>query len=172
MQPNMDQGFEEQEAVPIARVEDPYKNALNERLQQLLLSSKDINDAQAKIDRLVDDMVKGREPDFTWIPEDLQMEARAEWNEKRNAFASFKEVQADAAVALAQESSRKVEDLALQDTAEKAARISKIEATFGPVPAPGERVSQRQVLTQVTSRPAPPKKTVFQGIMDRLRGRT
>src|SRR5512147_1734898 len=66
----------------VFRIEDPFKSTLNERLQMLVLSEK-IDNAQAKIDQLVEAMATGGDPDFDQIPESIRAEVKAEWNEAR-----------------------------------------------------------------------------------------
>lgn len=152
----------------VFRVEDPFKDKLNERLQALVLQEKDIDHAQAKIDQLVEDMAAGREPNFDWVPDSIRVEVMSEWNEARQDLERFKEEQAEARQEMAAEHKEERLSAELQETAERSAKLSELESKFGEIPEEGTPIPQRQITTQIVRKPQ--AKGAVRRFFDRLAG--
>lgn len=141
--------WEQEESLPIHRPEDTFKNDLNEKLQNLLLQEKEINDAQAKIDRLADSIDGKSEPDFSWVPESLIEEVHGMWIEAQGDLNDFRKDEKMYRAAIAERRSKDVENLQQQEAQTTGGRISELQTRILKQPRP---MSQRDIETQVIPR--------------------
>jgi len=144
--------WEGEESVPIHRPEDTFKNDLNEKLQQLLLQEKDIDDAQAKIDQIADSIDGESDPDFSWVPASLIEQVHGMWMESQAQLNDFKQDEKMYRAALAEKQSKEVAGLRQQESSVAGGRISELQTKILKEPKP---MSQRDIKTQVIKRPEP-----------------
>lgn len=150
------------------RIEDLQAEQLTERLTALLQNEPDADRLMEDLALAVDDMKEGRDPNFDWVPDHLRVGVLSEWTEARNRIEQFKQSQLESQQEAAAEHKEERLSQELQETAERSARLSELEAKFGEIPEAG-KVSQRQIKTEIVK---PQPRSRIQKIFDSLAGKS
>ncbi len=158
------------EQAGLHRVEDIEGDLLTSRFEEILQTLPDGDALMVDAVLVVDDMKAGRDPDFSWVPDQVRVEILSAWSESRDRIQEFKEDEARARREAAEGHREDVLTEQLKETAETSAKLSEIESEiekkFGKIP---DKIPERLRHTEII-KPRQPQKSAMRRFFDRLAG--